>query len=398
MEKIDGARKLYSVSSLHHLGATGAASLPQQASRNLPPIHIPRTAPVGPCPMCEALDADLFFRATDRLHQVPGEYIYRRCLSCRTVFQDPRVIPDDLMLCYPSEYHTHVEPDAQANNWSDGPAKERANSGPKLRRMLQFRDSIRNAIEAGVRGAPQKAPWGRLGRVLAFVPRLRERAFGGLTDVLIPRGQDGLRALDVGCGAGGLLSALERAGWEVTGVEWDSQAAALARRNATHPVLEGDFRQMSLPRGAYDLVVLSHVFEHLDDPINTLGRIKDLLAPSGRAVLFYPNPESLGARIYGKAWFPWEVPRHLVMPPGSALSKAAARVGLTTIEIQSHGKDAAGYFAHSRAYRDGRTVDEYHPALNRSDKFMANCERLLNIIFRNLGEELVIVLKKGGRS
>ena len=396
MEKIGWARKLYSVNSTHHPGATGA--LHQQASRNLPTIDIPRTAPVGRCPMCEALDADLFFRATDRLHQVPGEYIYRRCLSCRTVFQDPRVIPDDLMLCYPSGYHTHVEPDAQANTCSAGAAKKPANSALKRRRISQFRYSIRYAIEASVRGTPQKGFWGRLGRILAFVPRLRERAFGGLTDVLIPRGQDGLRALDVGCGAGGLLLALERAGWDVTGLEWDSQAAALARRNATRPVLEGDFRQMNLPRGSYDLVVLSHVFEHFDDPINTLGRIKELLATSGRAVLFYPNPESLGARIYGKAWFPWEAPRHLVMPPGSALSRAAARVGLVTIEIQSHGKDAAGYFAHSRAYRDGRTVDEYHPALNRSDRFIAQCERLLNIIFRNLGEELVIVLKKGDRS
>jgi len=383
MKEIDGSGKLYSVSSLHHLSATGSPSLDRQASPNLTPIHLPRTAPVGHCPMCEALDTALFFEATDRLHQVPGEYVYRRCLSCRTVFQDPRVIPDDLILCYPSEYHTHIEP-----------AEENTNSEPELRRRSHFKDSIRNAIEAAVRGTPQKGLWGRLGKILAFVPRLRERAFGGLTDALIPRGQDSLRALDVGCGAGGLLLALERAGWKVTGVEWDSRAAALARRNTTLPILEGDFRRISLPLGTFDLVVLSHVFEHFDDPINTLDHIKELLTPNGRAVLFYPNPESLGARIYGKAWFPWEVPRHLVMPPGRALSRAAARVGLTATKLRTHGRDAAGYFAHSRAFRDGRTVDEFHPALNRSDWFLARCERLINTIFGNLGEELVIVLEK----
>jgi len=354
-------------------------------------IHIPRTAPVGHCPMCEAANTELFFQATDRLHHVPGEYFYRRCACCRTVFQDPRVIPNDLELCYPSEYHTHVESHVQG---TIGSAESDNGSPTNLGALPQFRASLRSAIEAAVKGIPHRGFSGGIGRILATIPRLRERAFAGLPDVLIPRSPDRLRALDVGCGAGGLLAALEHAGWKVTGVEWDRRAAELARRATKQPILDGDFREVKLPQGAYNLVVLNHVFEHFDNAIEALRRIKELLAPGGRAVLFYPNPESLGARIYGKAWFPWEVPRHLVIPPGSALSKAAAGVGLTTIRIQSHGKNAAGFFAHSRAFKEGRTVDESHPELNRMDKFVASCERLLNVLVKSLGEELVIVLEK----
>ena len=67
----------------------------------------PRTLPLAGCPVCSSSDARPVLEMPDRLHGIPGTYVYRRCDECRTVFQDPAVISDDLPLCYPSNYYTH---------------------------------------------------------------------------------------------------------------------------------------------------------------------------------------------------------------------------------------------------------------------------------------------------
>ena len=77
-------------------------------THSMPQSEVPRTCSVEECPLCGSQEAELLFRGPDRLHGTPGEFTYRRCGSCATVFQDPRVIDDDLHLCYPSEYLTHV--------------------------------------------------------------------------------------------------------------------------------------------------------------------------------------------------------------------------------------------------------------------------------------------------
>ena len=82
----------------------------------------------------------------------------------------------------------------------------------------------------------------------------------------LPRLKAGMRVCDLGCGSG-LLSLLllqRQQGLDVTGVELDEHAAALARRAAAENGLTkqmrvacGDLRQIRalLPAGAFDLVI-----------------------------------------------------------------------------------------------------------------------------------------------
>jgi SAM-dependent methyltransferase len=215
-----------------------------------------------------------------------------------------------------------------------------------------------------------------------------------LIDELIPRAPVSLRALDVGCGEGSLLTALQRAGWEATGVEWDPRAAEIARRQSGRPVHPGDFRRIDLPGGAYHLVALSHVLEHLGDPVSALRRIEEFLAPGGRAVLLYPNPESLGARVFRDAWFPWEVPRHLVLPSSRALAREAWRAGLTVERIRTTARFAPNFFARSRKYRSARPGEPIDVTVSVLDHAAGLLERLLVALGLNLGEEVVVSLVK----
>src|SRR5262245_59248097 len=67
----------------------------------------PRTEVVEHCPICGSEETSFFFSAPDRLHGISGQFDYHVC-ECRTVFQNPMVIPEDLSLCYPDDYYTHT--------------------------------------------------------------------------------------------------------------------------------------------------------------------------------------------------------------------------------------------------------------------------------------------------
>ena len=202
-----------------------------------PPVSAPRTEPVEACPLCRTRSAPVFFRAPDRQHDVPGEFTYRRCAECGTVFQDPRVLDEDLALCYPSEYLTHAEPPEAAPDW------------PGVLAPNSWKQRVRRAIVAGANGQRPRGVVGVLGRVLATTRSIRERANFGLLDELMPWRTGPMRALDAGCGAGGLLVRLTQVGWNAEGVEIDPGAVDVARRISGLSVRVGDFRTVDLPTG-----------------------------------------------------------------------------------------------------------------------------------------------------
>jgi SAM-dependent methyltransferase len=353
-------------------------------------LGVPRTAPVSECPLCGHEDGFVLFSAPDRLHGTPGQFTYRKCPSCLTVYQDPRVIAEDLGLCYPSEYYTHTNPSISSPDQGVAFADDPPLSS---RRWSGIRDSLRLVIVDAVKGKPLQGLEGFCGKVLALSRNLRERAFyNQVEDILLPRAI-GLRALDVGCGNGRLMKKLESTGYEVEGVEFDPSAAEMARRLTGRCIWDGDFRKINLPLGSYDLIVLHHVIEHLEDPLEGLRRIKELLVPGGRVALFYPNPQSLGARVFRSSWYPWEVPRHLVLPCGRALAKKASCIGLVPIRIYTSARESTEFFAMSRAYLKNKPIRTGECQIARIDRLMGFLARALVKIGFFVGEEVVILLK-----
>lgn len=346
----------------------------------------PRTAAVGECPLCGSLNATPLFQTQDRLHSTSGVFIYRRCCDCETVFQDPRVIADDVELCYPIDYHTHASPISADSSTSD--------SKP-ARSLSTARDLLRASVAGAVLGKPASSVLGWLGGWLAMNRRVRERAFyDAVLDELIPRAENPGRALDIGCGAGGGVLRLMQVGWRVDGVEWDPKAVEVARRVTRCAIRSGDFRKVDIPIATYDLVLMHHVLEHLDDPIGGLRRAAELLAPEGSLVVVYPNPGSLGARIFGKDWFHWDAPRHLVLPSVSSLAREAVRIGIVPVSVRTTARWVC-MFPKSSDYRKGGSAQS---RLSKRDRFAGFLERVLVSLGCLAGEEAVISFKRQAKS
>lgn len=298
------------------------------------------------------------------------------------------MVEPDRRLAYHEElFYTHVPL----------PEDGEKDPNPTSSRVGQIRQFLRRLITASVLGQPQPLLQAALGRLLSTSRTLRQRAFFGISHFeLIPTSENPGRALEVGCGSGELLRALMQMGWETEGLEWDPLAAENARRNTGLPVMVGDLRELKISSESFQLVVLHHVIEHIDDPVATLGRIAELLAPGGRVVLVYPNPDAFGASLFRVHWAHWDPPRHLVFPARSALNGVAQLVNLTLTTVRtSDNRNTAWMNAVSRHIREGgSTMDAVMITLR--DRLPAVLSRMLIGLGFPWGDELIVVLEKPG--
>lgn len=118
------------------------------------------------------------------------------------------------------------------------------------------------------------------------------------------------RVLEIGCGTGESLVYLKQQGATHTvGIELRPDIAAMAAaRPEIDELLTGDIETLDLPYapGTFDLVIASHVLEHLRDPWTVLRRLHPLLKPGGQLLGALPNIRYFAVVFPLFLWGKWE--------------------------------------------------------------------------------------------
>lgn len=158
--------------------------------------------------------------------------------------------------------------------------------------------------------------------------RPEEGRFSGIGDSLLRRlrGRGAARIdrispdgpiLDVGCGDGTLIEALQARGRRAIGLE---------RESGREDVLDLDISEVD-GDGEYAAVVFWHSLEHLGDPKGAVEHARRLLKPGGVAIVAVPNIASFQARLFGDGWLALDLPRHLTHLSDRALADGLAEAG-----------------------------------------------------------------------
>ena len=110
------------------------------------------------------------------------------------------------------------------------------------------------------------------------------------------------RILEIGCGTGHNLSMLARFG-AVDAIEIDPAARAIAARRLGSAVGDSPLPDLiGVPRGAYDLVAVLDVVEHIADDVGALKAMASCLRPGGAILITVP--------AHGWMWSAHDVANH----------------------------------------------------------------------------------------
>lgn len=267
---------------------------------------------------------------------VPGQFAFLRCAECHSLNLAEQLSQDHISKAY-DRYYTRNQPE------------EFAPSGVISAAWRAMRSAyIRSRIARNGSASDDALAW--------LVERFPARRLE--IDVryrFVPSHQ--ANVLDYGSGNGAFLDRVAALGCEVTGVEFDAEAAAFSDHKILTP-LEAHGADWD---ARFDLITANHVLEHVSDPQRLLTCIKRWLKPDGLLFLELPNAEATGLGRYGRFWRGLEAPRHLSVPSLSGLEMALQRAGFDPPEFIDRGFGGQGMLDQSATAANSAKCDE--PAL-----------------------------------
>jgi len=228
------------------------------------------------------------FSSTDLMFGGDRTFHYHRCGNCGLVYQQPLPDASDIAGFYPENYSIYVEPTRTAFS-----ARERL----YLKTRLGY-THLETPATARPKAVNDVIPWVANGKLL-----------------------------DIGCGNGEYLLRMKSIGWQCKGVEFNDKAASICRRHGLD-IIQGDLVDANLDDASFDFVTAHHLIEHATDPHALMKGIARLIRPGGTVLIRTPNSEALGRKLFGRHWFPNEVPRHLYLYSENNLKLLANQYGL----------------------------------------------------------------------
>lgn len=142
-----------------------------------------------------------------------------------------------------------------------------------------------------------------------------------------------LQALDIGSGYGFFSKAAKELGFSVTAVNPSSSDNRIFEQmNGFRPIAHF-FEEVDFQGEQFQLVILSQVLEHLDDPYKNLLKIKKLITENGIVAIAVPSIESFLVRLYGvRENSSFWVPRHVTFFSKKGMVSLLERSGFKMIK------------------------------------------------------------------
>lgn len=190
---------------------------------------------------------------------------------------------------------------------------------------------------------------------------------------LVPQGR---RLLEIGVGSGSLLIAANKAGFSVMGCDLSPQLCLRIERQSGIKMHCGNLSDLD-GEARFDIVVMNHVLEHVQQPVEFLQEVSRLLVPGGILHIAVPNIDCWEARLSG--WTSYE-PYHLTYFNPQILQKAITSVGFSIDQCFTCETFSSWFLA---VVRTVLGVNRDHGAITRPFAKSVNCE----YIYRTAIEE-----------
>ncbi len=208
-------------------------------------------------------------------------YDYQRCVACHFVFQHPLPSLEKIAAFYPDEYCVYEE-----------------------HSRLRSVSSIRKSILKKYYGYSHLST-SAFNDLVSPVLKLFNQKFE------VSYTKNG-KLLDMGCRNVRYLDGMKKLGWQTQGVEFNSSAAEVCKLSSL-TVHHGDLFSAHFDSNTFDVINVSHVIEHVPNPLAFFNELARVLKPKGLLVIKTPNSMALGRKLFNTNWYANDVPRHLCL-------------------------------------------------------------------------------------
>jgi SAM-dependent methyltransferase len=147
------------------------------------------------------------------------------------------------------------------------------------------------------------------------------------------------KMLDVGCAVGFFLDEAKKRGWQVSGLDVSAFAVQYVQERFGFDARHGSLVDQDYPEGAFDLITMWDVIEHVPDPKAYVQQAARLLRSGGVFALATPDVDSIPARLTGKRWVGYKLSEeHVYYFSVTTLKRMLDEAGFDIVDVRHVGK------------------------------------------------------------
>jgi SAM-dependent methyltransferase len=231
---------------------------------------------ITPCPICKSPEMSV-------LHNF-GPFKVVSCNNCRLIYLNPRLKESDIMKVYQEDEY-----------FSDS-----GDSGYQKYDYISQEESLRMTFRR-------------------FIKELKKRD--------IASG----RMLELGCGYGYFLDEAKHHFSFLAGTELSQEAGDHAREISGANIYIGNISLLPDELNDFDLIVTMNVIEHIYDPVEFMGSLKERLVKNGRVIMATPDIGSIWYKIMKSRWPSFKIPEHVIFYSKRTLIPLLIKTGFQNI-------------------------------------------------------------------
>ena len=288
------------------------------------------------------------FSAQERMFGLGTEFTYSECQQCYSLQLVD--IPQDLAKYYSGEYYSFTG--------------------------LTFSTALKNIFKKL-----------RMKGFLALGWKVFQPSYGSWLRKLNLSFSD--RIADVGCGNGQLLYELSVSGFkDLHG--FDPFMEQTKQINSALKLWKKSIEEAEMK---FDVIMMHHSFEHMEDPTLILEACFEKLNPGGKLLVRTPVSDAAVWKSDRTFWVQLDAPRHLIIPSTEGFRKVAHQIGFQLDELVFDSDEFQ--FWGTGLYKKGLPLDPSLVAKNiTSEELKEFKEKALKLNQEGLGDQVCFYLTK----
>lgn len=146
------------------------------------------------------------------------------------------------------------------------------------------------------------------------------------------------KLVEIGSNLGYFLNSLKQDGWEVVGIEPSIYSCQYSIREWDIKVFPMTLEETELSDNSLDAAVMTHVIEHVDDPLASFKKVHRILKPGGLFVVETPRYDTFMFKLLGKRERNLNCEGHIYFFTTNTFQKMAVKSGFNVLKLDYVGR------------------------------------------------------------